>query len=48
MSLAVIEWLASHPGSTLTEVNLCNIDELTTGIFSREAEILFAAQADSE
>ena len=42
MLSAVIEWLTSHPASTLQVVNLSNIDGLTTDVFCREAEAQFA------
>lgn len=34
----VRDWLASHPDSTVREVNLCNIDLMTAETFEREAK----------
>jgi O-acetyl-ADP-ribose deacetylase (regulator of RNase III) len=38
----VREWLADHPESTVREVNACNIDALTAGIFAEQARALFS------
>jgi O-acetyl-ADP-ribose deacetylase (regulator of RNase III) len=35
-------WLADHAHSSVQEVNACNIDAWTAGIFREEAESLFS------
>jgi O-acetyl-ADP-ribose deacetylase (regulator of RNase III) len=40
---AVDKWLADHPESTVREVNACNIDALTSGIFAEEARALLGS-----
>jgi O-acetyl-ADP-ribose deacetylase (regulator of RNase III) len=37
----IAAWLRSHPGSSVHEVNACNIDALTAGVFQAEAERQF-------
>ena len=39
------EWLAGHPGSSVCEVNACNIDALTARLFAEEAEAQFGARS---
>jgi O-acetyl-ADP-ribose deacetylase (regulator of RNase III) len=43
MLQAVAEYLDGHPESTVREVNLCNVDQLTAGIFHDEARRRFGA-----
>jgi O-acetyl-ADP-ribose deacetylase len=40
------EWLTGHPGSSVREVNACNIDALTARLFAEEAEVQFAARSE--
>ncbi len=39
---AAVTYFESHPGSSITEVQFCNIDELTVSVFLSEAEKLFS------
>ena len=41
MIRTVRDWLARHPTSSIREINLCNIDAQTAGIFDREARAQF-------
>jgi putative ATPase len=43
MLQSVTDYLTGHPHSTLREVNLCNIDQLTAGVFLDEARRRFGA-----
>jgi O-acetyl-ADP-ribose deacetylase (regulator of RNase III) len=39
---AMRAWLAGHPHSSVRELNACNIDTQTAGVFCQEAQSLFA------
>jgi O-acetyl-ADP-ribose deacetylase (regulator of RNase III) len=41
MIRTVRDWLAHHPTSSIREINLCNIDARTAGIFDQEARAQF-------
>jgi len=40
----IAAWLCSHPDSSVREVNACNIDALTAGIFRTQAARQFSEQ----
>ncbi len=45
MLRTICAWLHDHPGSTVREVNACNIDALTAGLFQKEAERQFGRES---
>ena len=45
MLRTIREWLSAHPGSSVNEVNACNIDVQTAEVFRKEAERQFVVEA---